>query len=166
MRDLRRELEEAPGGGYSELPMWQPEPGDIITGRLVGYVTRTTKRGPARIAVIDTEENEPRGVCGERTGVWVTSTVLKGHFEKEMPRPGDRLGIKYAGRHPEKQYHLFSLVCERDETLPPASASMRQASRPYAAATMRGQPRAASPGVVSRGPADEDFNDPFADGNN
>jgi hypothetical protein len=75
MRDLRRELEEAPGGGYSELVMWQPEPGDIITGRLAGYQTRTTKRGPARIAVIDVEENEPLGVCGERVGVWVAASI-------------------------------------------------------------------------------------------
>ena len=155
-RDLRREL-QADTAGRHDLAMWNPQPGDIITGRLAGYVSRQTKRGPARIAVIDTDD-------GERRGVWVTSTVLKGHFEQEAPRPGDRLGIKYGGRHETKGYHLFSFVIERAEgnDFQPSSVSLQPQARGYAATTMAAPARrSAAPSVVSLGPADDDENDPF-----
>lgn len=135
-RDLVRELEQCEG----TVTGWKPQVGDYICGRLVRFDSRVTKFGAVQIAVI--EQDGGRG----KVGVWTNPTVLRRAFDEHDPRPGDRVAIRYDGRHPEKQYHLFRMVIDRAQPQPqPPTAT------PYAAAT------------VSRGPAEMDPRDPFGE---
>jgi hypothetical protein len=148
MRNLEREL-EMESEGRAEMETWSPQPGETLVGRIVGYISRVTKRGPARLAVVEREDGSGR------IQVWITAIVLKSAFEEQKPRAGDRVGIRYNGRHETKSYHLYSLVVDRDE---------QQSAQPYAKAAMAGQAasRSGPAPAVSMGPGDEDSNDPFA----
>jgi len=51
---------------------------------------------------------------GERVAVWLSHTVLLEQFKKQEPEPGERVGIKYHGPHPEKKYEQYTLKVDRD----------------------------------------------------
>lgn len=121
---------------------WKPEPGDLLVGKLIRKGVRKTRYGPTEVAVVETDDHA-------RFCVWLSSTVLKGCFDQENPEPGDRVGIRYNGRHETKGYHLYALVVDRGERVPPRS--------PPASPN-----RTSSNTVVVRGPRDADPNDPFA----
>jgi hypothetical protein len=144
-RDLTQELSEQ--AESCALPTWEPQPGETLVGTIAGYMSKTTKHGPARQAIVEREDGSGRII------VWITAAVLKSAFEEQRPRRGDRVAIRYNGRHPTKAYHLYALIVDRDgQAEAPAPAPVRPASRtPYAAAT------------VSRGPERDNF-DPFDEG--
>lgn len=148
-RDLSGELERQ--AETSSQPSWKPEPGETLTGVLVGYTTRTTKYGPTRLAIVEVED-------GSRIQVWLSSVVLKGAFEEQRPRTGDRIGVRYNGRHEQKGYHLYNLVVDRDvdAEVTPGPRAAAPTQRPSAAPP-------ANRGPVNRGPADVDDDDPFVD---
>jgi hypothetical protein len=142
-RDLTSELDRQ--AESSRLPSWNPEIGETLTGTIVAFTTRMTKFGETRLAIVDREDGEGQ------VQLWLSSVVLKGLFEQQRPRCGDRIGVRYGGRHEQKNYHLYSLVVDRDEPeLTPAPArQMRPPKTPYVDAT------------VSMGPAEPDAHDPF-----
>ena len=103
-RNLREELENCDG----EFPTsWRPEIGDVLVGRLVRYDRATTQFRECNIAVIEDED------AGEVWSVWLLHAVLISEFKKQMPRPGERLGIK---RLPDshKGYKRYFLRVDRD----------------------------------------------------
>ena len=51
--------------------------------------------------------------------VWLSSAVLLSLFKRHKPRVGERIGLKYAGTHPEKGYKLYALVVDRPEEAEP-----------------------------------------------
>jgi hypothetical protein len=106
MRDLRKELLE--WGDWP--PAWRPEPGDILVGRVVAYHQGYTVYGPVRTAIIEQDD-------GDRVTVWLSSTVLLNEFAKLKPKPGERIGLKYLGMHPDRGYHRYKLLVDRDEPL-------------------------------------------------
>jgi len=106
MRDLFRELND-----WSDWPpAWRPEPGDVLVGRVIRYDIGHTVYGPVRTVTIERD-------TGERVAVWLSSTVLLNEFAKQKPKPGERLGLKYLGKHPELGYHRYRLLVDRDEPL-------------------------------------------------
>ena len=84
---LRNQLEEKSddGNGYGEN--WDPDPGDILIGRLQDVVTVSTRYGERDVARIETEE----GVLS----VWLKHKVLRDEWQALAPAPGDLLGIRF-----------------------------------------------------------------------
>jgi hypothetical protein len=142
----REPTQERSEDGESWPPPWKPEPGEALVGRLVRTGTRTTRYGPSAVAVIEDE-------AGVSWCVYL-STVLKGAFDQQQPRPEERVRIQYQGKHEAKGYHLHTLVCERGAPLSPPPRPPERAARAQ---------RPAVPPAVNRGPAEADANDPFLD---
>lgn len=108
MRDLRTELRQHKGFA----PSWQPEPGDIIVGTIVGFSIGSGQYGDVNIATIHDEE------INQDLAVWLSSKVLLNEFQRLEPKIGERIGIRYDGKHPDKGYHRYIVQIDRkDEVL-------------------------------------------------
>jgi len=103
MRNLQKELET--WDGYPEA--WRPKPGEILVGFIDGYDTGHTAYGDVRTVVVTCEETN------QKVTLWLTSTVLLNLFQRHKPKPGERIGLKYLGKDPEKGYHRYHLVVDR-----------------------------------------------------
>jgi hypothetical protein len=108
MRNLQKELETW-DGTYPEA--WRPKPGEILVGFIENYDEGHTSYGPVRTVVVAEEET------GRKLTLWLTSTVLLNLFRRHKPRPGERIGLKYLGKHPEKGYHTYRLLVDRPVVL-------------------------------------------------
>jgi len=106
MRDLHAELETWDG---NHAAAWTPGPGDILIGTVKSYSTDRNQYGPVRVVTIQDEET------GELASVWISSTVLLSLFKEQKPRVGERIGLKYTGKHPEKNCELYALIVDREE---------------------------------------------------
>jgi hypothetical protein len=105
MRDLRKELSD--WEGYPEA--WRPEPGEILVGFIVSYDVGHTPYGEVRTVMVAQEDT------GRKVSLWLSSTVLLDLFQRHKPQPGERIGLKYLGKDPEKGYHRYRLVVDRPE---------------------------------------------------
>src|SRR5262249_19085667 len=106
MRDLHRELDT--WEGYP--PAWRPKPGDILVGYVISYDTGHTPYGEVRTVILAEERSN------EHVSLWLNSTVLLDQFQKQKPRSGERISLKYLGKDAEKGYHRYRLVVDRLET--------------------------------------------------
>jgi hypothetical protein len=52
--------------------------------------------------------------------IWFNAVVLETLFKQEDPQIGDRLGLRFLGKHPEKQYKRFKMVIDRNTSPSPA----------------------------------------------
>jgi len=84
------------------------------------------------------DQQDGRGLLG----IWLSNVVLRNAFDREHPRPGDQIGVKYLGIPEGKRYKTFALVVRRAQPAPP---EVTRAT------------------VVSRGPGALDDSDPFWD---
>lgn len=100
-RNLREELSNWDG----QFHTWQPEPGDMIVGILQFVEQVETEYGVSKVATILDDEDH------QRKSVWLSSTVLANEWQRQMPSIGDRIGIKYGGKH-EKGYHMYALLVD------------------------------------------------------
>lgn len=113
-RDLRKELESFDG---TFPPAWKPMVvGEMVIGRLVRYSTAPNSftGGETRVAWIDQDDGAGM-IC-----VWLSSHSLLQAFEKDKPRPSERLGIRYLGMaetRSGRQCRRFHLVVDRDDDL-------------------------------------------------
>jgi hypothetical protein len=107
MRDLFQELEDYTG---EFPPAWKPEPGDILVGKVLHYDKGFSLYGEVRTCIVEQDD-------GERVSLWLNSTVLLDQFKRLRPRIGERIGLKYLGMHPERGYHRFKLLVDREEPL-------------------------------------------------
>jgi hypothetical protein len=106
MRDLQGELE----GWTGYPPAWKPTPGAVLVGFIDGYDVGHTAYGPVRTVII-TEE-----ATNTKRSLWLSSTVLLDLFQRQKPKPGERIGLKYLGKNQEKGYHRYHLIVDRPET--------------------------------------------------
>jgi hypothetical protein len=107
-RDLDSELDHETG----EWPAaWKPKPGDKLVGIIRRYSVGTGMYGPVRTCILEL-------MNGSRVSVWLSSAVLLSLFERERPKIGERIGIKFLGKHQTKAYKLFALVVDRDQAEP------------------------------------------------
>lgn len=109
MRDLKRELADWQGWP----PAWIPEPDEILVGVVEAYATGPTQYGDVRTVLVRDENT------GERVSLWLSSTVLLSLFDMRKPLVGERIGLKYLGKHETKGYHRYHLVVERDAEFTP-----------------------------------------------
>jgi hypothetical protein len=49
--------------------------------------------------------------------LWLSTTVLLDQFKRLRPRIGERIGLKYLGVHPDRGYHRYKLLVDREEPL-------------------------------------------------
>lgn len=83
---------------------WQPEPGDIIAGVVVGIREFVSKFGKGTTADVRCEDD---GVVRSV----LLKTVLKNEFEKQGVAIGDEIGIKYVGK--TKNYHDYIVITRK-----------------------------------------------------
>lgn len=83
---------------------WQPQPGDIIAGVVVGIREFVSKFGKGMTADIRCEED---GVVRSV----LLKTVLRNEFEKQGVATGDEVGIKYVGK--TKNYHDYIVITRK-----------------------------------------------------
>lgn len=83
---------------------WQPEPGGIIAGVVVGIREFVSKYGKGMTADIRCEND---GVVRSV----LLKTVLKNEFEKQGVTVGDEVGIKYVGK--TKNYHDYIVITRK-----------------------------------------------------
>jgi hypothetical protein len=103
-RDLAKELDA--WKGYP--PAWRPQTGEILVGRLVDVsIAPNSYGGSTRVVTIEREDE------AGRVAVWLGNVGLLGLFQREQPRIGDRLGLRFLGTvttkagRPCKRYHLI-----------------------------------------------------------
>ena len=101
MMDLRDRLEKAREDSDEYPAPWYPDEGEVLVGELLHYSSAPTRYGTMRIAVIREEET------GGEVSVWLSRRVLQVQFEKEDPKPGDQVGIKFHGSRKSKKGRAF-----------------------------------------------------------
>jgi hypothetical protein len=103
MSDLAARLNE---DSDDYAPGWRPDEEPTLVYTMTGRSTREGKYGPYPI---DEGERED----GSRVAVHRTSSILRADLEPA--RVGDKVGLKYLGRHSEKGYHRFKVLIEPPE---------------------------------------------------
>ena len=105
MDDFTKGLMEAD----AEFPeSWDPKPGDCIVGIVEGYETNVGRYG-STICKIRSEADHTI------KAVWISTVVLANKFQGLRPLKGERVGIKYLGKHPTKSYSQWVVQVERSE---------------------------------------------------
>ena len=107
-RDIERELNEWDGNWPA---CWRPKEGETLVGTIRMYSTGQSVYGPVRTVIVERSN-------GERVSLWLSSTVLLACFQQQKPKVGERIGLKYLGKHPEKGYRRYRLVVDREEQEP------------------------------------------------
>lgn len=107
-RDLLKELDEM--GEWPEC--WRPKAGDTIVGKILRYSEGPTTYGPVRTVILERDNGE--GLIS----VWLSSTVLLNKFKAAQPKEGERIALRYLGKHSEKGYHQYALVVDRETPAP------------------------------------------------
>src|SRR5215213_5893131 len=94
MSNLHEDLER------DYAPAWKPSEGDALVGVVVDVTEREGNFGRYPIVTLRTAD-------GEELAVHAFHEVLQGELAKVAPKPGDELGIRYLGKHPERGYHRY-----------------------------------------------------------
>lgn len=107
-RDILGELKSRDG---SYAPCWRPKDNETIVGPVVDFGVAQTAFGEVRVCTIEREDG------GGRVGIFLSSEVLRREFERQKPKVGERIGVKFCGKHP-KGYKMFVLIVDRSEEEP------------------------------------------------
>jgi len=89
-------------------PAWKPQPGDKLVGIVTELSTRDGEYGTYPIVTVRSEKGELAAHCFHE--------VLANELARVAPKVGDHLGIKYAGKHPERGYHMYRVRRGGDES--------------------------------------------------
>ena len=103
--ELFAELEEQ----REFAPTWKPEENETLTGVILRYRKAYSVYGNlVDICEIKTKE-------GARFAIWLNSTVLLGKFRETNPKVGEKIAIRYFGKHPEKRYKRYAVAVDREQ---------------------------------------------------
>lgn len=83
---------------YAEA--WKPGDGDKLVGIVVDVSERDGTYGAYPIVTLRTAE-------GDELAVHAFHEVLANELARIAPKPGDEIGVKYLGKHPERGYHRY-----------------------------------------------------------
>jgi len=112
------------GQDGSGAPLWNPEPGDTLTGTFLRYEERYSQKIGAECKVAIIDERHTR----ELYAVWLTRSVLAREYERQDPQPGDGMGHKYhglkEGRNGGKPYHSYTVRRMPGSGRPPSAPSV------------------------------------------
>jgi hypothetical protein len=105
---FRQQLEEDDG---SAPTLWDPKEGDWLVAELVRYEKRNTRIGEAVVVVVRDIDT------GALSSIFLTRSVLKNAFNRQSPRPGDIVGVKFHGEKPtrngDRSYMDYTLNVRR-----------------------------------------------------
>lgn len=118
----------------AQTEAWMPEPGDKIVGTVVELSELESQYGTYPLLVLATED-------GREMAIHAFRTVLKNEVAKKRPQIGDKVGIKYFGQLPDKDFHGYKLVIERGEGTPAPEIDF-DAIAQQAEAELAGEPTA------------------------
>jgi len=104
--DLEQQLDQ-------ETQPWMAEPGDKLVGRIVEIGEMESDYGTYPLIIVATETGEEKAFHAFRT-------VAKQEIARQKPSVGDRIGIKYLGRMPDKNYDGYKIRVVRSDGPPPA----------------------------------------------
>ena len=96
-------------------PSWRPLEGDQIVGVIERYSHGTSSLTGDPVQIVWIEDDQ-----GNRHSVWLNCAVLVSKFADLKPQPGERVGIRYMGKHEAKNYKIFRVVVDR-AAAPPAA---------------------------------------------
>lgn len=85
-----------------DVPGWQPEPNDILAGRIVDIETRTSEYGPYPAITVEKES-------GEKQVFHAFRTVALNEILRLRPQVGDLIAIRYFGLDAEHDYHNYKV---------------------------------------------------------
>lgn len=86
---------------------WRPKPGDQIVGRIVS-LSMYTGGDYGDYPLLEVEADDGRLVA-----VHAFHTVLRRELGRQKPAVGERIGIRYLGRH-DRGYEHYRVVMDRD----------------------------------------------------
>jgi hypothetical protein len=89
-------------------PAWKPEPGDKLVGIVTDLSTRDGEYGTYPIVTVRSEEGELAAHCFHE--------VLANELARVAPKVGDHIGIKYAGKDPDRGYHRYRVRRDGDQS--------------------------------------------------
>ena len=81
---------------------WKPKTGDKVIGVITDVTTRDGGYGEYLIVSLKTG--------GGEVAVHAFHEVLRAELARIAPKPGDEIGIRYLGKHPEKGYHSYKVA--------------------------------------------------------
>jgi hypothetical protein len=87
---------------------WKPSPGDKLVGTVVDIDERDAGYGSYPVVTVLDD-------TGAQWAFHAYHTVAKSELAKARPVVGDRIGVKYLGRHEGKQYEAYKVTVARDE---------------------------------------------------
>jgi hypothetical protein len=107
---LRTRSDALPSGDAG-LPLWRPQPGEILAGVIDRYTSSDTPQGPVRTVIV-TEER-----TGEQVSIQLASTSLLALFTQQQPHPGARIDVRYRWHAPDHDYQRWRLRMDRPAPL-------------------------------------------------
>ena len=119
---LRTDLERA----TTYPPSWNPNPGDMLIGRLEEVVHGVpTRYGPVDVAYLCTEPS------GELVSVWLSNTVMRDQWTKAAPKVGERVGVKYVGQKTSKAGTPYRVYAVRVDRIAPVVKEPQEENNPF-----------------------------------
>ena len=91
-------LQDQLDADYAEA--WKPAPGQSIVGVVVDVTEREGAYGRYPIVTLRTE-------AGDERALHAFHEVLADELAKLAPKPGDEIGVKFLGKHPERKYYRY-----------------------------------------------------------
>jgi hypothetical protein len=88
---------------------WRPASGEKIIGEVTALDMRDGQFGTYPIVTVRQDD-------GTELAMHCFHEVLSGELAKIAPKIGDRIGVKYVGRHPERGYHVYRVQRDGDDT--------------------------------------------------
>ena len=87
-------------------PAWKPASGDKIVGTVTDLTSREGEYGTYPIVTLNTGDREVALHCFHE--------VLANELARIAPKVGDRVGVKYVGKDPDKGYHRYRVRRDGD----------------------------------------------------
>lgn len=96
-RNLQDELDNT-------ATFWKPEEGDSLVGTVIKFGSFENKYGERKTMTVKDDQ-------GELWDILLGTKILIEELEKAAP--GDRVGLKYLGVHPQKGYQRYKVIVEK-----------------------------------------------------
>jgi hypothetical protein len=99
---------------------WDYETGDVLIGRVIDVGTWSGEYGesPTVTVLVDEAGSTEQGgnpiPLGAERIIYCSPTVVRNEIEKQSPRNGDRLAVKFRGDHPNG-YKDFRVIVVRNQ---------------------------------------------------
>ncbi len=101
------ELNEPTGVG------WRPKPGDVLIGTVVRVSEGVSTYGEGTYPIVSVKTDD-----GEVVNAHAFHAVLKSELAKARPARGDRIGIRYEGKPPDRSYEMYKVAIEKPDAKP------------------------------------------------